>query len=269
VIFEIEGICYHVEKIGDGFPLIALHGFTGDSSTWHSFIERWTQHSSLILLDIIGHGKTDAPDQPERYQMKESVNAIYQLLQRLNINKADFLGYSMGGRLALSFAVSHPEMVRRLILESASPGLKTEAERKERRIKDQQLASFIRDQGIDSFVDYWEGIPLFASQRNLPLDLQTQIREQRLTISEIGLSNSLIGMGTGAQVSNWDRIEQLSNPVLLITGELDKKFCDIACEMKKELKNCQLIVIDSAGHAIHVEQKEKFGTIVSEFVQSE
>lgn len=89
---------------------------------------------------------------------------------------------------------------------------------------------------------------------------------QRLKNSKIGLANSLIGMGTGAQPSWWDELEKLPHEVLLITGSLDQKFCEIAKMMKIKIKNCRWINVEGCGHAIHVEKPEKFGTIVSGFL---
>ena len=264
---EIDGIQYYVDLVGKGYPLVLLHGFTGNGETWLPFCNQWTTHSTLIMVDIIGHGKTESPAESKRYQMDRAVNDLFLILQQLNIDKADFLGYSMGGRLALSFAAKYPEKVRKLVLESASPGLKMEVERDERRQRDEKLATSIIDNGIKNFVDNWEGIPLFQSQRNLPLQVQNQIREQRLTNSVIGLANSLIGMGTGSQRSLWDQLYQVSCDVLLVTGKLDEKFCKIATEMLGKLKNSKMMVVEGCGHAIHVEQARKFGTIVSEFVQ--
>lgn len=265
---NVNGIRYHVEVAGNGYPLVLLHGFTGNAGTWRPLSKHWAPDSSLIMIDIIGHGLTDAPDQLEHYQMEAAVRDLSSVLEKMNIDKADFLGYSMGGRLALSFAATYPDKVRKLILESASPGLKTEHERIERQKSDRKLADLIQDQGIEAFVDYWENIPLFETQKNLPLTIRQEIRKQRSTNSVIGLVNSLYGMGTGAQISYWDQLEKLTFEVLLITGELDNKFCAIAKEMKEKLSHCQWTVVEECGHAIHVEQAEKFGTIVREFLKS-
>jgi 2-succinyl-6-hydroxy-2,4-cyclohexadiene-1-carboxylate synthase len=172
----------------------------------------------------------------------------------------------MGGRLALTFAVNYPEKVRKLILESASPGLRTEAERHERRVQDNKLSEKIRQEGIKNFIDYWENIPLFQSQKSLPEKIRTRIRSQRLANSIDGLANSLNGMGTGVQPSWWDELAHLEMPVLLITGNLDQKFCRIAEEMSKILPNVKWKTAEDAGHAIHVEKPELFGTIVSGFL---
>ena len=172
----------------------------------------------------------------------------------------------MGGRLALSFAMQYPEKVRKLVLESSSPGLKTEEERNSRQIQDERLANQILEHGIEEFVHYWENIPLFSSQKELPLQKQEMVREQRLQNSIMGLSNSLKGMGTGVQPSYWDKLSLFEIETLLVTGALDEKFCTIAEKMVASMKNAQWVKVDGCGHAIHVEHSEKFGTIVNGFL---
>ncbi|MFP7300461.1 2-succinyl-6-hydroxy-2,4-cyclohexadiene-1-carboxylate synthase [Neobacillus niacini] len=263
---KINDIAYHVETCGEGFPLLLLHGFTGDSSTWTSFCSSWGRHSKLIIPDIIGHGRSESPEDIHRYSIEGAAYDLNLLLNKLEIEQIDLLGYSMGGRLALTFALLYPKRVRKLILESASPGLETEEERSQRRMKDGELANFINEQGMKSFVDYWEDIPLFSSMKYLPEAIQKSIRKQRLANHPKGLVKSLLGMGTGSQPSWWEKLYTVNCEVLLLTGRLDEKFCKIAEKMQKEMKKASWIVINDSGHAIHVEQKEKFDTIVSDFL---
>ncbi|MFL6561127.1 MAG: 2-succinyl-6-hydroxy-2,4-cyclohexadiene-1-carboxylate synthase, partial [Bacillus sp. (in: firmicutes)] len=241
----IDGVRYHVEVYGDGHvPLILLHGFTGDSSTWNPFYDSWGKHSKVIVPDIIGHGKTDSPSGLNRYQIETVAADLKGILDTMDVKQIDLLGYSMGGRLALTFALLFPDRVRKLILESTSPGLASERERELRRMKDAELANFISEQGMSSFVEYWEGIPLFSTMKRLPTAMQQKIREQRLNNSPAGLACSLLGMGTGSQPSWWDKLHELSCEVLLVTGAEDKKFCDIAEKMKNKLKNSTWIAIE-------------------------
>jgi 2-succinyl-6-hydroxy-2,4-cyclohexadiene-1-carboxylate synthase len=263
---KIKNISYFVEVQGDGFPLVLLHGFTGDRTTWNSFVEQWSHKRTCICIDIIGHGKTSSPENIDRYKIQSVVQDIKSILENLQLDVVDVLGYSMGGRLALNFALEYPEKVRKLVLESSSPGLKTEEERNSRQIQDERLANQILEQGIEEFVRYWENIPLFSSQKELPLQKQQMVREQRLQNSIVGLSNSLKGMGTGVQPSCWDKLSLFEIETLLITGALDEKFCLIAEEMAASMKNAQWLKVDGCGHAIHVEHSEKFGTIVNGFL---
>jgi 2-succinyl-6-hydroxy-2,4-cyclohexadiene-1-carboxylate synthase len=259
---------YHVEIMGEGEPLLLLHGFTGSVETWHFLAPNLSSKYRLIMVDIIGHGKTSSPVDFTRYDIKKVAGDLKQIIDSIGLEKVTILGYSMGGRLALSFACMFPHYVKGLILESASPGLATEEERQIRKENDTKLAEQIVGKGMVAFIDYWETIPLFASQKNLPEEKIHDIRKQRLSNSTTGLANSLLGMGTGAQPSWWDGLQNLDFPVLLITGELDDKFCRIASNMRKLMKNCDLKIISGVGHAIHVEDDEKFGKIVSGFFES-
>lgn len=266
MIVKINDLQYHVEVHGEGKPLVLLHGFTGDVSTWYPFISKWEKENQIILIDIIGHGKTDSPSIVSEYSMFEVICHLKDIFDQLQLGKVQLLGYSMGGRLALAYYFQFPSTVEKLILESSSPGLRTERERKERRIQDEKLGNYILEHGIQKFVEKWENIPLFESQKRLEKSKFLQIRKQRLQNNTFGLVNSLKGMGTGAQASYWSQLTNINCDTLLVTGELDTKFCNIAKEMVSLNPSLCNFIVKEAGHAIHVENPEFFGTIVSEFL---
>ncbi|HET7628936.1 MAG TPA: 2-succinyl-6-hydroxy-2,4-cyclohexadiene-1-carboxylate synthase [Bacillales bacterium] len=258
----VNGLLMHVETAGDGPPLAALHGFTGASAAWEPFLSDWSRRFRVIAPDLIGHGQSGAPRNADRYSMERFTDDFARLLDVLGEDRICLLGYSMGGRAALAFACRYPEKVHALLLESSSPGLKTTAERKERKAKDHALADKIIAEGVESFVQAWEALPLFASQSEMQ---RSALRKQRLSNNEIGLANSLRGMGTGAQRSYWDELERLSFPVRLIVGEKDRKFAGIAEEMAQRLPNASVVQVENAGHAVHVEQPRIFDKMVVEF----
>ncbi|MFC0273992.1 2-succinyl-6-hydroxy-2,4-cyclohexadiene-1-carboxylate synthase [Metabacillus herbersteinensis] len=259
---------YHVEVHFSGEPLVLLHGFTGSSVNWGPFLKEFKSYQ-VVLIDMLGHGRTDSPTQSDRYHMDNVVEDLKVIFEKLNLDSVNLLGYSMGGRIALSFSAKYPGFVKKLILESSSPGLKRMEEREDRIKKDRYLAEGIVKKGVEAFVNDWESIPLFQSQLQLPSEIQSLIRLQRLSNTKIGLSNSLIGMGTGSQSSSWEQLPLLKMPVLLICGELDTKFCEIAKEMDEILPFSTISEINRAGHAIHVEKPRMFGKIVNEFLISE
>jgi 2-succinyl-6-hydroxy-2,4-cyclohexadiene-1-carboxylate synthase len=266
LILQVNDIRYFVEVKGEGEPLLFLHGFTGDTTTWSRITDQLSSSYRCVSIDLIGHGRTEAPEDPSRYTMDHVSNDLDSILSALEVEEAILIGYSMGGRTALHFAMRYPQKVKALILESASPGLKTGEERVERRKKDHALAERIMREGMEAFVDFWEEIPLFASQKRLTDDERAEIRQQRLVQSPLGLSNSLKGMGTGAQTSWWDKLDELSIPVHLLVGELDQKFVHIAKEMKKLNPDFKIMTISNTGHAIHVEEPRKFGTIIEDLL---
>ncbi|MBC8100022.1 MAG: 2-succinyl-6-hydroxy-2,4-cyclohexadiene-1-carboxylate synthase [Armatimonadetes bacterium] len=256
----LNGVNYHWIEYGSGdaMALLLLHGFTGSASNWAAHLPMLAQGRRVLALDLLGHDASDAPDDPARYSIEQAAADVVGFCDALGLGRCALLGYSMGGRLALYTALHYPQTVGRLILESASPGLATEAERAARRQSDAALAAMLQQKGVAVFVDYWERVPLFASRAALPMDVQLALRAQRLKNRVNGLANSLIGMGTGAQPSLWDILPNLHTPTLLLTGAQDAKFTGIARQMVALMTNAQHTVIADAGHTTHLEQPAAF-----------
>ncbi|MDR4226871.1 2-succinyl-6-hydroxy-2,4-cyclohexadiene-1-carboxylate synthase [Bacillus mojavensis] len=262
-----DGVRYAVtdDRPNASDAVVCLHGFTGSKESW-AFLDQLLPNSRVIKIDCLGHGESDAPLNGKRYSTSRQVSDLAEIFDHLKLHKVKLIGYSMGGRLAYSFAMTYPKRISALVLESTTPGLKTLGERKERILRDRKLADFILRDGIKAFVDYWEGIPLFSTQQRLADEVRQRIRLGRLRNNNIGLANSLIGMGTGSQPSWWSRLKDVAAPVLLICGEWDKKFCAINQEVHKKLPSSRIEIVPEAGHTVHVEQPHFFGKIVSEFL---
>lgn len=259
---------YHFLDRGSGPPLLLLHGFTGSGRDWEPLAGRLGRGRRLISLDLPGHGQTRTPDSPPRTSMAAVTEDIAQILGDLSAVPADILGYSMGGRLALYLALERPFLARSLVLESASPGLATDAERKARRRQDEALARRLEDEGIAPFVAFWESLPIWASQAALPSATRERQRLRRLANDPAGLAASLRGLGTGAQPSLWPRLHELACPVLLLTGAADDKFVAINRQMAGHIPNVRHQIIPDAGHNIHLESPTVFATAVKDFLAS-
>ncbi|MCE7985447.1 MAG: 2-succinyl-6-hydroxy-2,4-cyclohexadiene-1-carboxylate synthase [Caldilinea sp. CFX5] len=248
--------------------LVLLHGFMGSTKSWTAHRPVFATYYRTVVVDLLGHGQTEAPADPARYTIGHSASDLAGLLTTIAPGPLNLLGYSMGGRLALYFAIHYPYLVQRLILESASPGLADGAAQQERIRSDEQLATDIETQGMAAFVARWEALPLFASQQALPTATQSMLHEQRLRNRPHGLANSLRGMGAGAQPSLWEQLSALSVPTLLLAGALDQKFKVIAEQMRTYLPKATVAIIPEAGHTIHLEQPQAFQTQVINFLQS-
>ncbi|HLR41348.1 MAG TPA: 2-succinyl-6-hydroxy-2,4-cyclohexadiene-1-carboxylate synthase [Virgibacillus sp.] len=261
--YTVKDATYWYEVYGEGVPVVLLHGFTGSTATWSEFISNWKEQFQIIVVDLPGHGKTKT--QSPR-TMEACCADLNQLFTSLQLDSIHLAGYSMGGRTALSFAMLYPERIASLTLESASPGLASEAERQERIENDEKLAQRIEQDGIMKFVDFWENIALFDTQKKLPAAVRQAIRDERTGQSADGLTQSLRHMGTGKQPSWWGQLNAFKKPVLLLAGTEDKKFVGINKKMENQLQTSKFVSVKNAGHAIHVEQPEIFGKLVSEFI---
>ena len=252
----------------EGAPvMVCVHGFTGTKKTFAAIADLLPDYNWLAL-DCLGHGESAIAVAARRYRYEAVIDILAATVKSLGVDTYHLLGYSMGARLALGWAIKYPERIQSLLLESGSPGLASEKERRERQQSDMRLAQKVEQEGIREFVTYWEQLPLFATQTRLPQALKDQVRNERLSQNPQGLATSLREMGTGSQPSYWQALATLVLPVLLIVGKQDPKFVVIAQKMKAALPQGVLQVI-AAGHCVHLEQPYAFAQVVRHWLDEQ
>jgi 2-succinyl-6-hydroxy-2,4-cyclohexadiene-1-carboxylate synthase len=233
--------------------IVSLHGFTGEGADFEAIRAALSSDAKFNTPDLPGHGSRRHQRDLRDYSIEAHLALITEAATSPQIT---LLGYSLGGRLALHWALAHPERVARLILIGASPGLATGAEREERRLADATLADFIRTRGLDAFFKYWHTQTFFQPLLKLPSDRLDPILARRHRNDPEGLALSLDNVGTGTLPSLWPRLKELRCPVDLVTGEYDEKFTRLAREMGAHLPKARLSVVENAGHAVHLERPE-------------
>ena len=231
--------------------IVALHGFTGQGADFEPLRAYLPPDSTLTAPDLPGHGSQCLLRDLSAYSLPAHLSVVSEAATAPQVT---LLGYSMGGRLALHWAIAHPERIRRLILVGASPGLATPEERDERRLGDATLAEFIRTRGLDAFFKYWHNQTFFQPLLKLPEERLRPILERRHRNDPEGLALSLDNVGTGTLPSLWPRLKELRCPVDLVTGEHDVKFTRLAHEMGAHLPKARHSLIEGAGHAVHLEK---------------
>jgi 2-succinyl-6-hydroxy-2,4-cyclohexadiene-1-carboxylate synthase len=249
---------------GAGRPLVLLHGFTGSIGTWEPVRTLLGSRHRVVAVDLPGHGRSPAP--PRAWRLPDVARAIVTTLDRLDIACAAWLGYSLGGRVALHAAVAHPSRVERLVLESSSPGIADPRERAARAAADEALATRLERHGLAAFVDDWMAQPLFASQRRLDPVARARERTLRLQHSPAGLAAALRTCGAGAQEPLWDCVPALRMPVLLVTGAADCRYRALAAAMAARVPCARVAVVPEAGHAVHLENPVPFWSLVGAFL---
>ena len=260
----------HIEdsgaESGAGRPLLLLHGFTGAAATWRPFRDAWPGTRQLAA-DLPGHGRSLAsPDRPRRHDIDGTIDALLAAMDDHGVGAFALLGYSLGGRVALRLALRAPERVAALIVVSASPGIADPDARARRLTADRALADRIEREGVPAFVDYWQSLPLWASQRRLPPAVRDALRAQRLRNDAAGLAASLRAAGAGADPPVLDALDGLRCPALLIAGGLDPMYCDHAAAMRAQLPDGRVAIVPDAGHAVHLEQPDRFRALVADFL---
>lgn len=246
--------------------IVFLHGFTGCADVWEEVTANLSVDYRCIAVDLPGHGETECPADVAEFRLPQVADHLAMVLESLKVAPVALWGYSMGGRLALQYALRHPQTLTHLILESASPGIEDPAQRQERQRSDDALAAHIESVGIGAFVDEWENHPIFYGHRRLPEAKRQRMRSLRQQGSTAGLALSLRGMGTGAQPPLHDQLHGLAVPTLVMVGDEDQKFTSIGREMCSSLPNATFRIIAGAGHSPYWEQPDASVACVRQFL---
>jgi 2-succinyl-6-hydroxy-2,4-cyclohexadiene-1-carboxylate synthase len=244
--------------------VVLLHGFLGSGEDWIPVGEFLASRFDLLTIDLPGHGASSGIS-PEYFDFESCCTAIADLVSRQGISKCAVVGYSMGGRLAMYFAMRYPEYVHSLVVVSASPGIESEPARLSRLASDEQLAERLESMRLDQFVDEWYQQPLFASLRHSAA--YDAVAAARSGGARAALARALVGFSVGRQHSLWDKLSTLNFPVCYVAGEQDGKYTDIGRRAADLCPQGKLHIIPGAGHAVHIEQPGELSRVIASFVQ--
>ena len=233
--------------------LVLLHGFTHTGRSWDGVAQALRERYRPLAPDLRGHGSAGGAT-------PVTLAAVVSDLDRLLAGRFVLAGYSMGGRIALQYALARPARVRRLVLVGATAGIEDPTERRARVEADEQLAREIERMPIEVFAARWARTPVLAGQ---PPKVAERVHGDRLRNTPEGLARALRGLGAGALPPVWHRLGELQIPVLLVVGERDEKFLKIAQVMADEIASALLEVIPGAGHAVHLERPEAVAAAIA------
>jgi 2-succinyl-6-hydroxy-2,4-cyclohexadiene-1-carboxylate synthase len=219
-------------------PVVFLHGFAGTPRHFSGVIEALPPERFDPLTPQIADAQPLTPDGVAAL-VAGSASASFALV-----------GYSMGGRLALHTALAMPERVTRLVLVSSAAGIEDPAARAARRSADETLARSIESEPIDSFVERWGAVDLFAQD---PQWVKDEVAAEERGCDPQTLAACLRGLGQAAFEPMWERLGELSMPTTILAGERDDAYVAAAERMAAAIPNSQLIVVRGAGHRLALE----------------
>ena len=246
-----------LHRVTSGGPgaarVVLVHGFTQTLAAWGAVAERLAHRWEVVRVDLPGHGRSDG--------VRVGFEAAAGLVGEAG-GVGAYVGYSLGGRVCLRLALDRPDLVGALVLVGASPGIADAGERAARRAADERLAAWIERDGVAAFLDRWLAGPLFAT-----LPAQAAGRDERLANTAEGLACALRRLGAGAQEPLWDRLGGLRPPVLLVAGERDPKFSELARRMAAAVgPSARVAIVAGAGHAAHLERPATTASLIEEFL---
>lgn len=212
-------IAKKILKQGPGIPIVFFHGFLGRSEDWNAVCSFFPP-SQCVGFDLPGHG-----DSPFMEHFKIDVPYFH------------LVGYSMGGRIALSYAEKYPEQIASLTLMSTHPGLKTEEEKRKRLESDYEWVRLLSELPIDEFLLRWYDQSIFKPYKP---DLEMR-KQQNIPNLKAAFMHYSLGKQRRYEI---DRV---------LVGERDEKF-------KALFKHP--VLIPHAGHMVHLENPEGVASVI-------
>jgi pimeloyl-ACP methyl ester carboxylesterase len=215
------------EVTGDGPPLVLLHGFFGDRSTWHAagHVGALAGQFRLIPIDLVGHGGSDAPPDPARYQMDEHARDVVAVLDSLRVDRAAVWGASMGGRAGFHLMARAPDRLTALIAGGAHAcAVQTDPAELERE------TALLREQGTAPFADSIE---------------PSWMREVMLRADGHALAAQALADAAGHGAP--PELDSVPVPVLLLAGEHDPRLSLIRATGDR-LRRAEVAVLPGCGH---------------------
>ncbi|QXC61678.1 alpha/beta fold hydrolase [Aquihabitans sp. G128] len=264
-----DGETLHAVRSGSAGPAVVLvHGFTQTHVSWAPVAADLAVDHVVTAVDAPGHGGSAG--------VRADLPAGAALVGRAGSGSpgpgepaepAVYVGYSMGGRLALRLALDRPDLVRGLVLLGATAGIDDPDQRAARRDADGALADRLERDGVDAFLRTWLAQPLFADLAPAPDDLAA-----RKANSPAGLASSLRLAGTGTMDPPWwPELAASSVPTLVLAGGRDAKFTALGQRLAHELgagagASARFATLPGVGHAAHLQAPEAFASLVRAFV---
>jgi pimeloyl-ACP methyl ester carboxylesterase len=269
-ILEANGIDIHYEQHGAGPPLVMAHGFTTCTDEWRPSLLPLTANRRLLLYDVRGHGGTAAPAERSAYSIETFAADQRALMLKLGIEGAHIGGMSMGGMIALRFALDYPQMVTSLLLCDTTAGngqSNGEAGRFENLMKkyDSAMEHVAEKHGRAELAEQmiiWSRTndPHYADNPHPDI-----ARERLARMSLQGFLGALRAVHDRPDLVH--RLGEVRIPTLVLVGEWDS-FLPSARLAHQAIEGSRFVLIRRAGHGTPNCRPQAFQRAVSEFLDA-
>lgn len=262
---NLNGNPLYYEEHGQGRPLVLVHGFGVTSGFWDEIVRSLDGRHRLIVYDARGHGRSGVPEDLAAYDESIFVDDLRALLHHLQIERAAVCGMSMGGNIALRFALTYPERVDRLIV--GAPGTGSDDARAWRR-RCEVLGRVLRDRGVESFADATLASPTVERFVAKGPEARAWLRRELTSHTAEGLMRTVLGeQATRPAIYDLEElIRVLTVPLLVIVGEHDEASISPSRFLAEHAPNAELAIVPDAGHLTNLEQPATFAALVDGFL---
>jgi pimeloyl-ACP methyl ester carboxylesterase len=264
-IARVNGIQLYYEEAGSGLPLVWVHGFGCGIRSWDPQVRELSASRRVITYDVRGFGLSEAPERAAAYSQPVSVADLAALTEHLGIERAAIGGLSMGGNIALNFAIAHPRRVAALILADTGAG---SDDTKEWIAGAERYAQACDRGGVEAFADLACANPLFARYIEQGPDRERFIRSCLMTHRARGIAHTAREVLSKRPTiySLEPQLRALRVPTLLVVGEHDTPCVKVHEYMARTIPGARSVVIPGVGHLTNLEAPAVFNAHVRGFL---
>jgi pimeloyl-ACP methyl ester carboxylesterase len=264
-IARVNGIQLYYEEAGSGPPLVWVHGFGCGIRSWDPQVRELSGARRVITYDVRGFGLSDAPEEAAAYSQQQSVADLAALIEHLGIERAAVGGLSMGGNIALNFAIAHPRLVTALIIADTGAG---SDDTQEWIAGAERYAQACDRGGVEAFADLACANPLFARYIDQGPDRERFIRSCLMTNRARGVAHTAREVLSKRPTiySLEAQMRALRVPTLLIVGEHDTPCVKVHEFMARTISGARSVVIPGVGHLSNLEAPAVFNAHVRQFL---
>jgi pimeloyl-ACP methyl ester carboxylesterase len=246
---KVNDINMHVEIVGEGKPIVLLHGVGLDHTIWLEMAQLYQDQARFVLLDLRGEGQSEAGD--ANHTLEQMAEDVLGVLDKLGIAQALLGGHSMGGYIALAFAEKHPERLEGLALIATNAGRDSE-EKKIQRYAD-----------AEAILKHGSHVLANSMSPKLSLDPQIQELTRKLIAATEprGLANTQLAIAQRPE--RFDVLATLTCPILIAAGKEDQIIPAAAVQaMIQANPKAHSVFIPGAGHMPMMEAPRTLGALL-------
>jgi pimeloyl-ACP methyl ester carboxylesterase len=251
---KTNGIELYFERTGEGEPIVFSGAWLDDLFIWKAQVKHFSKRYSVITYDQRGHGKSDkARTGQGNYSVQALAEDLNALIQKLNLDKPMVVGFSMGGMVALRFAIEHPDEISKLVLVGTCAKMAPPTAAKFLKVIGRLLPTrtFYRMLGRYRFYKPSEQVANAWLERALKVDKAVAFESWSEWAENFDLT---------------DQVSKIRVPTLIIVGEKDDLFLETCRYLNENIKGSQLRVVTGSGHTVSIEKPEEFNQILEEFI---
>ena len=263
---QVNNIQLYYETSGEGSPIIFVHEFAGDCSSWEVQMRFFSRSYRVVAYNARGYPPSSAPEDPSSYSQDFAVNDLAGIIDALGLAPCHVIGLSMGAYAALHLGLRYPQLVRSIVVAGCGYGSDPKT-RKSFQLDSQKIVNLIETEGMEEFIKTYSTGPTRIQLKKKSLREYTKFKRNLLTHSPKGLANTLRGVqAVRPSIYDLDGLETMKVPILILTGDEDWPCLKPNLFLKKKIQNAAMSMFPNSGHTLNLEEPELFNKLVEDFL---